>query len=63
MVFLTELPAHSYASYTALQQEKEALDDLSMELELADEEVPVMYAPTGLHATVLQPASPLLGTA
>jgi hypothetical protein len=26
-----------------LQQEKEALDDLSMELELADEDQPVLY--------------------
>ncbi|PCH36035.1 Prefoldin subunit 4 [Wolfiporia cocos MD-104 SS10] len=28
---------------TTLKQEKEALDDLSMELELADEDEPVMY--------------------
>lgn len=27
-----------------LQQEKEALDDLSTELELADEDEPVLYA-------------------
>ena len=30
------------------QQEKEALDDLAMELELADEDQPVMYVQTHL---------------
>ena len=32
-----------------LQQEKEALDDLAMELELADEDQPVQYVWTHLR--------------
>ncbi len=34
-----------------LQQEKEALDDLSMELELADEDQPVLYVHIHLQNT------------
>ncbi len=30
-------------TFVSLQQEKEALDDLTMELELADEDEPVLY--------------------
>jgi prefoldin subunit 4 len=33
-------------SNSLLQQEKEALDDLAMELELADEDQPVLYVRT-----------------
>ena len=37
----------------SLQQEKEALDDLTMELELADEDQPVLYVQTHLlHTSV-----------
>lgn len=36
-----------------LQQEKEALDDISMELELADEDQPIMYVSTPLRLTEL----------
>jgi hypothetical protein len=32
-----------------MQQEKEALDDLAMELELADEDQPVLYVRTHLR--------------
>ena len=35
----------------SLQQEKEALDDLAMELELADEDQPVMYVQVHLLCT------------
>jgi hypothetical protein len=35
----------------SLQQEKEALDDLAMELELADEDQPVLYVQTHLLYT------------
>jgi hypothetical protein len=34
-----------------LQQEKEALDDLAMELELADEDQPVLYVQIHLQNT------------
>jgi prefoldin subunit 4 len=34
--------------WLSLQQEKEALDDLAMELELADEDQPVLYVQTPL---------------
>lgn len=37
--------------YFFLQQEKEALDDLAMELELADEDQPVLYVQTYLPYT------------
>jgi prefoldin subunit 4 len=37
--------------WPSLQQEKEALDDLAMELELADEDQPVLYAQTHLSHT------------
>jgi hypothetical protein len=40
-----------------LQQEKEALDDLAMELELADEDQPVLYVQTHPSYT---PASRLI---
>jgi hypothetical protein len=36
---------------SSLQQEKEALDDLAMELELADEDQPVLYVQTHLAYT------------
>lgn len=35
----------------SLQQEKEALDDLAMELELADEDQPVLYVQAHLPYT------------
>ena len=34
---------HSVKLTVSVQQEKEALDDLAMELELADEDEPVLY--------------------
>jgi hypothetical protein len=37
--------------WPSLQQEKEALDDLAMELELADEDQPVMYVQAHLPYT------------
>ena len=36
-------PGRTYIKNPPLQQEKEALDDLTMELELADEDQPVLY--------------------
>ena len=42
-------PDRAYIKKLPLQQEKEALDDLTMELELADEDQPVLYVRTHLR--------------
>lgn len=42
-------PGRTYIKNPPLQQEKESLDDLTMELELADEDQPVLYVRTPLR--------------